>query len=179
MKILKIRIVFLALAFFRGICLSRHQRIWNQHNQRFLVTHIDIFKKKNFWVIIALFAYFLHTFCKCEKKLYIFKHFAKNKKLFFCQYLSFSVWFPLSLKHWSPLMDVQGVSISTASSMDMHGVTLSEASSGDVQSVSISTTSRMDLQGVSLSTGMDVQGVFLPPPTVWMCWVYPFPQPAV
>jgi hypothetical protein len=22
---------FLALAFFRGICLSRHQRIWNQH----------------------------------------------------------------------------------------------------------------------------------------------------
>ncbi len=39
-----------------------------------------------------------------RKKLYIFKHFAKRKKLFFCQYLSFSVWFPLSLKHWSPLI---------------------------------------------------------------------------
>ncbi len=39
-----------------------------------------------------------------RKKLYIFKHFAKSKKLFFCLYLSFSVWFPLSLKHWSPLM---------------------------------------------------------------------------
>ncbi len=39
-----------------------------------------------------------------RKKLYIFKHFAKSKKLFFCQYLSFSVWFPLSLKHWSPLL---------------------------------------------------------------------------
>ncbi len=39
-----------------------------------------------------------------RKKLYIFKTFAKSKKLFFCQYLSFSVWFPLSLKHWSPLL---------------------------------------------------------------------------
>ncbi len=38
-----------------------------------------------------------------RKKLYISKHFAKSKTLFFCQYLSFSVWFPLSLKHWSPL----------------------------------------------------------------------------
>ncbi len=28
----------------------------------------------------------------------------KIKSYFFCQYLSFSVWFPLSLKHWSPLM---------------------------------------------------------------------------
>ncbi len=37
-----------------------------------------------------------------RNKLYIFRHFAKSKKLFFCQYLSFSVWFPLSLKHWSP-----------------------------------------------------------------------------
>jgi hypothetical protein len=34
------------------------------------------FKKKNFWVIIALFAYFK---CKCEKQ-YIFKYFAKSKK---------------------------------------------------------------------------------------------------
>ncbi len=41
---------------------------------------------------------------KMRKKLYIFKHFARSKKLFFCQYLSFSVWFPLSLKHWSPLL---------------------------------------------------------------------------
>ncbi len=40
---------FLALAFFRGICLSRHQRIWNQHKiLRFFDTHFDIKKKKFF-----------------------------------------------------------------------------------------------------------------------------------
>ncbi len=33
-----------------------------------------------------------------RKKLYIFKHFAKSKKLFFCQYLSFSVWFLLKFQ---------------------------------------------------------------------------------
>ncbi len=39
---------FLALAFFRGICLSRHQQILNQHKiLRFFDTHNDIFKKKN------------------------------------------------------------------------------------------------------------------------------------
>ncbi len=38
---------FLALAFFRGISLSRHQRIWNQHKiLRFLIP-IFIFSKKN------------------------------------------------------------------------------------------------------------------------------------
>jgi hypothetical protein len=48
---------FLALAFFRGICLSRHQRILNQHKiLRVFDTHIDIFQEKNVWVIIALFA---------------------------------------------------------------------------------------------------------------------------
>ncbi len=40
-----------------------------------------------------------------RKKLYIFKHLAKSKKLF----LSFSVWFPLSLKHWSPLVYIQNL----------------------------------------------------------------------
>ncbi len=56
---------FLALAFFRGICLSRHQQIWIQHKiLRFFDTHIDTFPKKNFWVIIALFAILK---CKCEK----------------------------------------------------------------------------------------------------------------
>ncbi len=38
-----------------------------------------------------------------QKNLYILKHFAISKKLFFYQYLSFSDWFPLILKHWSPL----------------------------------------------------------------------------
>jgi hypothetical protein len=39
---------FLALAFFEGICLSRHQRICNQHKiLRFLIP-ILIFLKKNF-----------------------------------------------------------------------------------------------------------------------------------
>ncbi len=43
--------IFLALAFFRGICLSRHG-IWNQDKiLGFLDTHIDIFK-------------FFQTFCK-------------------------------------------------------------------------------------------------------------------
>ncbi len=55
---------FLALAFFRGICLSRHQRIWNQHKiLRFFYTHIDIFQEKNFWFIIVLFGFLK---CKCE-----------------------------------------------------------------------------------------------------------------
>jgi hypothetical protein len=47
---------------------------------------IDI-GKKILGVIIALFANFK---CKCEK-MYISKHFAESKKLFFCQYLLFSV----------------------------------------------------------------------------------------
>ncbi len=33
-----------------------------------------------------------------RKKLYIFKHFAKSKELFFCQYLSFSEWFLLKFQ---------------------------------------------------------------------------------
>ncbi len=93
---------FLALAFFRDICLSRHQRIWNQHKiLRFFDTHIDIFQEKNF---LGRNSTFGNLKMQMRKKLYIFKHFAKSKKLFFCQYLSFSVWFPLSLKHWSPLL---------------------------------------------------------------------------
>ncbi len=41
---------FLALTFFRSICLSRHQLIWNQHKiLRFFDTHIDIFQEKSFW----------------------------------------------------------------------------------------------------------------------------------
>jgi hypothetical protein len=71
---------FLALAFFRGICLSRHQRIRNQHKiLRFLVTHVDILKKKFFGVIIALFAYFK---CKCEKNCSFSKKFLKVKSFF-------------------------------------------------------------------------------------------------
>ncbi len=33
-----------------------------------------------------------------RKKLYIFKHFAKSKKLFFWQYLSISIWFLLKFQ---------------------------------------------------------------------------------
>jgi hypothetical protein len=65
---------FFAIAFFRGLCLSQHQRILDQHKiLRFLVTHIDIFKKM-FWVIISLFEYFK---CKCEKTVH-FKTFCKK-----------------------------------------------------------------------------------------------------
>ncbi len=56
---------FLALAFFRGICLSRHQQIWNQHKiLHFLIPILIFSRKKIFWVIIALFAILK---CKCEK----------------------------------------------------------------------------------------------------------------
>ncbi len=71
---------FLALGFFRGICLSRHQRIWNQHKiLRFFDTHIDIFQKNNFWVIIALFAILK---CKCEKN-YTFSNILQKVKSYF------------------------------------------------------------------------------------------------
>ncbi len=44
-------------------------------------THLNILHAKTFWG---------HSSSKCEKA-YIFKHFAKSKKLFCCQYLSYSV----------------------------------------------------------------------------------------
>ncbi len=56
---------FLLLTFVRGISESRHQQIWNQHKiLRFFIPILIFFKKKLFWVIIALLAYFK---CKCEK----------------------------------------------------------------------------------------------------------------
>jgi hypothetical protein len=70
---------FLALAFF--ICLSRHQRIWNQHKiLRFFDTHIDIFQEKIFWIILALFAILK---CKCEKNYTFSNIFQKVKSYFF------------------------------------------------------------------------------------------------
>jgi hypothetical protein len=72
---------FLALAFFRGICLNRHQRIWNQHKiRRFFDTHIDIFQEKKF---VGHNSIFWILKMQMRNKLYIFKHFAKSKKLFF------------------------------------------------------------------------------------------------
>ncbi len=86
-----------------GISESRHQRIWNQHKiLRVFDTRIDIFHEKFF---LGHNSTFCNLKMQMRKKLYIFKHFAKCKKLFFCKYLSFSVWFPLSLKHWSPLVN--------------------------------------------------------------------------
>jgi hypothetical protein len=60
----------------------------------FFYTLLIFFKKKYFWVIIAL----LQTVNANAKKLYIFKHFAKSKKFFSFQYLSFSVWFLLKFQ---------------------------------------------------------------------------------
>ncbi len=62
-------------------------------------------------------------------------------------------------------MDVQGVS-PPPSTLYVQGVFLSTTSSMAVQGVSLSTASSMAVQGVSLSTAssMDVQGVSLPPP---------------
>ncbi len=90
---------FLAQAFVRDICLSRHQRLRNQH-KIFLISMLIFSRKKIFWVIISLFAYFK---CKCDKTVH-FQTFCKKQKVIFFQYLSFSVWFPLSLKHWSLLL---------------------------------------------------------------------------
>jgi hypothetical protein len=58
-------------------------------------------------------------------------------------------------------MDVNGVSLSTASSLDLQCVSLSGASCMDVQGVSLSNTSSMDMQGVPLSitNNVNVQGV--------------------
>ncbi len=48
-----------------GISESRHQRIRNQHKiLHFFIPILIFFKKKIFWVIIALFAYLK---CKCEE----------------------------------------------------------------------------------------------------------------
>jgi hypothetical protein len=70
-----------ALAFFRVICLSRHQQILNQHKiLRFFNTHIDIFQKKNLGVIIALFAILK---CKCEKNCTFSNILQKVKSYFF------------------------------------------------------------------------------------------------
>jgi hypothetical protein len=65
---------FLALAFFRGIRLSRHQRILNQHKiLRFFYTHIDNFQEKN---LLGHNSTFCNIKMQMGKKLYIFKHFA-------------------------------------------------------------------------------------------------------
>ncbi len=95
-------VVFCFYLLLGGISESRHQWIWNQHKiLRVFDTHIDIFQEK-------IFLGHNSTFCnlkmRMRKKLYIFKHFAKSKKLFFSKYLSFSVWFPINFKHWSPLL---------------------------------------------------------------------------
>ncbi len=87
---------FLLLTFFRGISESRHQQIWNQHKiLRFFDTHIDIFQEKIFLGHNSTFCYLK---MQMRKILYIFKHFAKSKKWFFCQYLSFSEWFLLKFQ---------------------------------------------------------------------------------
>ncbi len=87
---------FLLLTFVRVISESWHQRIWNQHKILcFFDTHIDIFQEKNF---LGHNSTFCNLKMQMRKKRYIFKHFVNSKKLFFCQYLSFSVWFLLKFQ---------------------------------------------------------------------------------
>jgi hypothetical protein len=72
---------FLLLTFVRGISESRHQQIWNQHKiLRYLIPILIFFKKKSFWVKIALFAYFQ---CKCEKNCSFSNILQKVKSYFF------------------------------------------------------------------------------------------------
>jgi hypothetical protein len=59
---------FLLLTYVRGIFESRQEKIFLGHNSTFYNIKMQM-----------------------RKKMYIFKHFAKSKKLFFCQYLSFSM----------------------------------------------------------------------------------------
>jgi hypothetical protein len=47
---------------------------------------------------------------------------------------------------------MQGVTLTTVSSVDVQGVSLSSVSSVDVQGVSLSTVSSVDVQGLSLAT---------------------------
>jgi hypothetical protein len=71
---------FLLLTFVRGISESWHQQIWNQHKiLRFLIPILIFFKKKSFWVIIALFAILK---CKCEKN-YTFSNILQKEKSYF------------------------------------------------------------------------------------------------
>ncbi len=75
---------------------SRHQHIWNQHKiLRFFDTHIDIFQVKKF---LGQNSTICNLKMQMRKNWYILKHFAKSKKLFFCQYLSFSMWFLLKFQ---------------------------------------------------------------------------------
>ncbi len=60
-------------------------------------------RPKNTWIRIRIRIRNTALNANAKKTLH-FQTFVKSKKLFFCQYLSFSVWFPLSLKHWSPLV---------------------------------------------------------------------------
>jgi hypothetical protein len=69
---------FLLLTFVRRISESRHQRIWNQH--KILIPIMIFLKKKIFWVIIALFAFFK---CKCEKNCTFSNILKKVKSYFF------------------------------------------------------------------------------------------------
>jgi hypothetical protein len=72
---------FLLLTFVRGISESRHQQIWNQHKiLRFFIPILIFFKKKFFWVILALFAMLK---CKCEKNCTFSNIFQKVKSYFF------------------------------------------------------------------------------------------------
>ncbi len=86
-------------------------------------------------------------------------------------------------------MDVQGLYISTSmknrhagftpfhcKSMNLQGVSISTACSMNMQGVSISTASGMDVQGVPISTtsSVNVQGVSHFTPAVWTCRVYVF-----
>ncbi len=65
----------LLLTFVRGIFERQHQRIWNQLKiLRFFIPILIVFKKKHFWVIIALFAILK---CKCEKTVH-FQTFCKK-----------------------------------------------------------------------------------------------------
>ena len=54
-----------------------------------MIPILIFFKKKNVWVIIALFAILK---CKCEKNYTFSNILLKVKSNFFCQYLSFSVY---------------------------------------------------------------------------------------
>ncbi len=96
---------FLLLTFVRDISESRHQQIWIQHKiLRFLIPILIFFKKKNFWVIIALFAILK---CKCEKNCTFSNILQKVKNNFFANIYHSpcdSYWNSKKSVKWRPLL---------------------------------------------------------------------------
>jgi hypothetical protein len=71
-------------------------------------------------------------------------------------------------------IDGQGVFLSTASSLDVQMFAFPWPAVVDLQGVSPSTASNVNVHGGSTASSMDVQGVPFLLPAVWTCRMHPF-----